>query len=1584
MHCPSYYAVSLAATLLEGYARQWWRSILQTTYRNRCLTDVSWRSFSTLMMEHYISSSDRTELQERFLHLRQGTMTVTEYQREFSHLARYAGIMAIEDENRAKRFFQGRNDSIRQPLMTAAHAPFEVIVHLAKTMEADIKTTRERNKLKRISETPQGQDHRAQGRHQRARGNDRGDHRGYDRGDRHQPPRNHHRRRTPPPPPAQQRALPAPAYAAEQRPFERRCFHCNELGHLRPQCPLLAPREGHRDNYRGGVRGRGQPGRGQQQPPQQAYALDLGRDRATADVVNGILWINDRAARALFDTGATRSFVSHDFIHQEPGVVYLTGNPLRVRLPDGSEMISSDLCKFRVKINDQEMEVEAAVLQLSGFDLILGMDWLAEHAAQKDCQNRRVTLQAPMGGTFTYQGIPFISRLMLNSIQATKATMRGDEVFVVYFEMVGQTMELAEIKVVKEFPDVFPEKLLGLPPHREEDFKIHLLPGARPVSRSPYRMAPKELTEFRVQLQELVDSGFVRPSSSPWGAPVLFVKKKDGSLRLCIDYQELNRLTVKNTYPLPRIEELFDQLQGARCFSKLDLRSGYYQLRIDDKDIEKTVFCSRYGQYEFTVMPFGLTNAPAAFMSLMNRVFEPFLDQFVIVFIDDILVYSESEEQHVTHLEKVLQKLREHHLYAKFSKCEFWLKEVSFLGHIVSANGIAVNPAKIRAVRDWPQLCSAADVRSFLGLAGYYRKFVEGFSKIALPLTSLTKKDASFIWTPQCEGAFQELKERLTSAPILTIPSGQEGFQVYTDACQQGLGAVLMQHGKVVAYASRQLKVHEKNYATHDLELGAVVFALKIWRHYLYGVRCELFSDHKSLKYVFTQRELNMRQRRWLEFLCGYDFDLQYHPSKANTVADALSRNPLASASWMIGTPRDIVREIKFDLRDRIKDAQSDDPLFEDGIARLKAGKEHPDFQIRDGILYFRDRMFVPSGGQFRHEILYESHHTCYSIHPGITKMYADLKKTFWWPGMKRDVITFVTHCPTCQLVKAECKSPAGLLQPLPVPEWKFEDISMDFIHGLPRSRTGNDSIWVVVDRLTKVARFIPNRQDDGVGKLVRLFIENVVRYHGVPRTIVSDRDGRFTSNEWRSVQAYLGTKLAFNTSFHPQTDGQTERTNRTLEDLLRLCLVDKKEPWERLLPLVEFSYNNTYQASIGMAPYEALYDRKCRTPLSWAQDADSRALGPIFMENMTEIIQMIQERMREAQSRQAKYYDARHRHVEFAMGDKVYLKIRPRHGVSRLRRQRKLSPRYMGPYTITERIGEVAYRLELPPELLGLHDVFHVSSLRRALLRPEHAIQEAPGPVEPDRSVPLKPVRIMDTETKVLRCKRVPLVRVQWDNCGTEESTWEHEDQMHELYPDLFTSDLLLDDLRRLRPPEAVFPAMEASDHPPQPPPPLRVSTLHGACEGEEESPRPLLKALEAKGLDGIRSGGLFIRTKRKRQKKGPLFSFSGHHRRRPAAGSPPTGGLPRDHRRRRRTAAGRLPAGAPIPGAFAGGNGRSHRCSGRLFFLATRMASRWLHGPMGLPMEQERMEDHRRDPVDEEFQEPVRTVYEDFRVLF
>jgi hypothetical protein len=395
------------------------------------------------------------------------------------------------------------------------------------------------------------------------------------------------------------------------------------------------------------------------------------------------------------------------------------------------------------------------------------------------------------------------------------------------------------------------------------------------------------------------------------GSTGTFVQKEDGSQEMCVDYWSLNDVIVKNKYLLPRIEDLFDQMRGAKVFSKIDLRSGYHQMKIRSSDITKTAFSTRYGLYEFTVMSFGLTNAPAYFMNLMNKVFMEYLDRFVVVFIDDILIYSRNESDHEQHPRLVLQKLRDNQLYAKFSKCEFWIDKVPFLGHIISNGGIAVDPAKVKEIMEWRVPTTVTEIRSFLGLVGYYRRFNEGFSKIAKPMTSLLEKRREFKWDEKCKDSFDQFNKRLMSPPMLVMPDLQKGFDIYCDACDQGFGCVLMQECHVIAYASRQLRKHELNYPTHDLELAAVVHALKIWRHYIMGTKCQVYMDHKSLKYIFTQKDLNLRQRRWLELIKDYDLEIHYHPGKTDLVADALSQKEHVHLAIVAQLPDEIVEDFR-------------------------------------------------------------------------------------------------------------------------------------------------------------------------------------------------------------------------------------------------------------------------------------------------------------------------------------------------------------------------------------------------------------------------------------------------------------------------------------------------------------------------------------------------------------------------------------------------------------------------------------------------------------------------------------------------
>ncbi|GKB63524.1 putative reverse transcriptase domain-containing protein [Tanacetum coccineum] len=710
------------------------------------------------------------------------------------------------------------------------------------------------------------------------------------------------------------------------------CFECRALGHFKRDCPKLKNKDGGNRNAQGWV-----------------YAVGNAKKRGNAsgnpnsNVVTGTFLLNNHYASILFDTGADRSFISTTF----SSLIDIVPAPL-----DNS---------FDVELVDGKIVGIDTSYELRRYHAVIVCD---EKLVQVPYRNETLTFCDNESSNERESWFPVISYSKAQEYIAKGCQVFWARISAKKEEDKSEGKQIKDVPIVRDFPDVFPEDLPGLPPARPVEFQIDLIPGAAPVARAPYRLAPSEMKELSEQLQELFDKGFIRPSSSPWGAPVLFVKKKDGSFRMCIDYRELNKLTVKNRYPLPRIDDLFDQLQGSSIYSKIDLRSGYHQLRVREQDIPKMAFRTRYGHYEFQVMPFGLTNAPAVFMDLMNRVCKPYLDKFVIVFIDDILIYSKDEKEHEEHLKAILELLKKEKLYAKFSKCEFWIPKVQFLGHVIDSRGIHVDPAKIESIKDWASPKTPTEICQFLGPVGYYRRFIEGFPKVAKSMTKLTQKGIKFEWGEKEENTFQLIKQKLCSAPILALPEGSEDFVVYHEASHKGLGAVLMQREKVIAYASRQLKVHKKNYTTHDLELGS---------------------------------ELNMRQRYWLELLSDYDCDIHYHPGKANIVADALSSKeriePLRVRAFIMTIGLNLPKQI---LEAQIEAQKPKDLMNEDvgGMIRKDIPRERLEPRA-DGTLCLHGRSWLPCYGDLRSVIIHESHKSKYSIHPGSEKMYQDVKKQY-------------------------------------------------------------------------------------------------------------------------------------------------------------------------------------------------------------------------------------------------------------------------------------------------------------------------------------------------------------------------------------------------------------------------------------------------------------------------------------------------------------------------------------------------------------------------------------------------------------
>ncbi|KAH0710910.1 hypothetical protein KY284_012337 [Solanum tuberosum] len=872
--------------------------------------------------------------------------------------------------------------------------------------------------------------------------------------------------------------------------------------------------------------------------------------------------------------GATLAFVTPYIAVNFSASPKSLSEPFSVYTPVGDLIIARRVYKnFPVTVSQKVTSADLVELEMVDFDIIPGMDWIHSCYASVDCRTMIVRFQFPDEQILEWKSSSLTSMGRFISYLKARKMITKDYLYhlVRVKDSNSETPTLESVPVVNEFLEVFPKDLPGVPPEREIEFGINLFPDTQPISIPPYRITPEELKELKEQLKDLLYKGFIRPSISPWGAPVLFVKKKDSSLRMSIDYRQLKKVTIKNKYPIPSIDDLFDQLQGASHFSKIDLRFGYHQLRVRVVDIPKIAFRTWYGHYEFVVTSFGLTNAPAAFMDLMNRVMKKYLDLFVIVFINDILIYSIKEEEHVSHLRVVFQTLKDSQLYAKFSKY----------------------------------------IKSFLGLAGYYKRFVEGFSSIASPLTKLTQKKVKFQWSDNCEKSFAELKTRVD------------------------LGCVLVQRGKVIAYASRQLKVHEKNYQTHDLELATVVFALKIWRHYLYGIHVDVFTDHKSLQYVFTQKEMNLGQRRWLEFLKDYDISLHYHPGKANVIKIALSRLFMGSVAHVEEERKELEKEFH-----RLARLGVHLMSISDGGVTVQNGSESSlvvevkEMQDSYPILL----QLKGAVHQQRVEILAEAHKSRYSIHPDATKMYRDMREVLWWNGMERDIADFVAKCPNCQQVKV---------------------------------------YLILADSMTPFG------------------------LHRVPLSIISDRGPQFTSYFWKSFQKGLGTQ-------------------GILDDHL---------------PLIEFAYNNSYHSSIQIAPYEALYGRRCRYPVGWFEVGKAALIGPDSIHDAMEKVQLIRDRLKTAQSRQKSYEDVRRRELQFQVDDWVFLKVSPMKRVMRFCKKGNLSTRYVGPYKILKRVGKVAYELELPTELAAVHPVFHISLMKKCV-------------GDPASIVPLESVVVKDSLT--------------------------------------------------------------------------------------------------------------------------------------------------------------------------------------------------------------------------------------------
>ncbi|SPC67464.1 uncharacterized protein UHOD_11753 [Ustilago sp. UG-2017b] len=915
----------------------------------------------------------------------------------------------------------------------------------------------------------------------------------------------------------------------------------------------------------------------------------------------------------MIDSGATTNFIDSRFVtlHSLPLTSKLLTETLL--LADGkTQIIISEEVQLSCLVAELfPSDITFQVTDLGLCPIILGLPWLKGANPNIDWQSGNITTRSPpltpsqmapsqssstlssasldidVIDAFAFDkslqsdcitsGTLYPSPIQSQQLLATTITSSDTTTALAYDTGLSDIIPPEYHQYLDVFSRVRADKL---PPHRTYDHHIPLEEGKSPPFGPIYSLSEHELKTLRGYLEENLAKGFVSPSDSPAASPILFVKKKDGSLRLCVDYRGLNQITIRNRYPLPLIDELLDRLHEARFFTHIDLYGAYNLLRMAKGDKWKTAFRTRYGLFQYNVMPFGLTNAPASFQHLMNDTFKDMLDRSLIIYLDDLLIYSSTLEQHQGHVSAVLARLRQAGLYAKAEKCQFSTSQTEFLGFVVSDQGVSMDPSKTEVITNWPVPKSVHDVQVFLGFCNFYRKFIPQYSRTAYPLTQLLRKEAQstpFAWNHAAQHAFEQLRSSFNTDTILRHFDPARPIIVETDASDFAVAAVLSQSfdqgtRHPIAFFSKKLDPAQLNYPIFDKEMFAIVAAFKHWRQYLEGAKfpVQVLTDHRSLKYFTTTKQLNRRQARWSELLSDFDFVIQYRPGAQAGLPDTLT--------------------LKSDITDKIHDALSSNSWTSALLEQAHLGSLPLGFAINSmNLLTYRDSVCIPDVDNLRLLIIQDRHNLPSVGHPGRRKTLSLVRRSFFWPGMSKFVHTFVDSCETCRRIKAVRHKPYGHLKSLPVPPHPWSSISMDLIEQLPPS-SDFTAILVVVDHLTKMATFVPTTNALDAPELAKLFLCHVYSKHGLPTSIVSDRGSEFTSHFWCSLSALLGIENHFSSAYHPQSDGQTGCVNQVLEQYLCGYSNHLQTNWSDLLPLAEFSYNNAEHASTQLTPFFANY----------------------------------------------------------------------------------------------------------------------------------------------------------------------------------------------------------------------------------------------------------------------------------------------------------------------------------------------------------------------------------------------------------
>ncbi|XP_058741863.1 uncharacterized protein LOC131614269 [Vicia villosa] len=920
----------------------------------------------------------------------------------------------------------------------------------------------------------------------------------------------------------------------------------------------------------------------------------------------------------LIDTGSTHNILQPRIAHH----LHLTPTPITqfsVMVGNGSHLQCEGICHdVTLNLNNDLFTLPFYLLPIEGADVVLGMAWLRTLGPiQADFSipsisfthnDKPITLKGdpktrPIHTSFHQlqhlihaNSIASFHLMIMEPLEVPNSTpMATNSISTPNFHSKPELQHL-----LQTYKNIFqPPK--SLPPCRPHDHHITLLPNTPPINVKPYRYPHYQKDAMTSLIQEMLKEGTIIPSSSPFSSPVLLVKKKDGTWRFCVDYRALNAVTIKDRFPIPTIDELLDELNSAKIFTKIDLRSGYHQIRLASEDTHKTAFRTFDGHYEFLVMPFGLKNAPSTFQSAMNDLLRPHLRKFVLVFFDDILIYSPTYTDHLTHLQVVLELLQANSFYAKLSKCVFAVDQIDYLGHVISVGGVAPDPEKVKAILDWPLPRSLTTLRGFLGLTGFYRRFVKNYATLAAPLTDLLRS-TKFQWSTEASLAFTSLKHKMTDMPVLALPNFKKTFIVETDASGVSIGAVLSQDGHPIAFFSKKMCPRMQAASVYVREMYAVTEAVKKWRQYLIGQHFHIHTDQKSLRNLLLQKIQTPEQQKWTSKLQGFNFAIFYKPGRSNQVADALSRQFSPDDSLLL-TLSSIVPDILLKLQHFYA---STIPGQNTVTQLTQSGSNLTSFRFKNGLLIYRDKIFIPDDLGFRSSLLHEYHATPSAGHSGVKATVARVSNSFAWPGLYQDVKDFVKRCSTCQHNKHLTQKKKGLLQPLPVPNNVWEELTMDFITHLPNS-FGHTVIWVICDRLTKYVHFLALPTSFTAKDLASRYMVEIFRLHGTPKSIISDRDPLFLSSFWKSFFKAQGTTLKYSTSYHPETDGQTEVVNRSVETYLRCFVGDHPKQWYKFLHLAEFWYNTSYHSAINMPPFKALYGRDPPNITDFINDSSRR-----------------------------------------------------------------------------------------------------------------------------------------------------------------------------------------------------------------------------------------------------------------------------------------------------------------------------------------------------------------------------------------